>query len=252
MRRAVLLACPLLGACSLLDFEALDRKADAAGRDSASDGSVRECERIHTFCEDFDQPGLESRWSIVGNAAGAPLIDGAKFTSPPSSLLTRALVGSAPVATPYLSKTFAAGGTTKIDLALSIGDVTLGATSTLHAVALSLKPPPLGFDDYAFLVNIGGGVTSMVVTAQPSGGAKFYEYKLIDGTLPSWPVRLRVTLDFTASSATFFYQGAVIHTLAIPAVSAIPSLDLTIGVVVDATASDDVRVRFDDVSLDLK
>lgn len=89
-------------ACGGEQFTAGDGGDDASARDADTDGSadgdasvgdagnLDPCvgDAAHTFCDDFDQPTLQSWWGPNGLNCSEGVLDTADFTSPPHSFLT--------------------------------------------------------------------------------------------------------------------------------------------------------------------
>ncbi len=278
MRRRVFALCVVLGACGLFpDLSGLtgDASVDASTQDSSVDAVPPGDARLdtttdspssadsgldaaagycathtgHTFCEDFDEPNFEARWTGVSQVADASVVESdAGFVSPPNELLATATFPANSGASAYAYKHFATATTIKIQLEMLVA--TAGLVQ-IDPLMIFFNPPPAGYTHYEIHIDSGDGHFGYNYT--PDGGANTNPDVSFTTPVGAWHA-FEVDIDMTTSSVQVLVDGvSQVNTTLLATVSP-TAFDLRVGVVsgLGGVTAATGALQFDNVVVDTK
>jgi hypothetical protein len=278
MRRCVLAICVVLGACGLFpDISGLtggDAGIDASTQDAGVDAMPPVDARLdtttdspssvdsgigdagycathtgHTFCEDFDEPNFESRWTGVQTTAGASVVESdAGFVSPPNELLATATFPASSGAAAYAYKHFATANSIKIQLEML---VTMAGLPQIDPLMIFFNPPPAGYTHYEIHIDSGDGHFGYNYT--PDGGTNTNPDVSFTTPIGAWHA-FEVDIDMTTSNVQVLVDGvSQVNTTLLATVSP-TAFDLRVGVVsgLGGTTAATGIVQVDNVLVDTK
>jgi hypothetical protein len=203
----------------------------------------------HTFCEDFDEPNFQARWTGTTVPTDASVVESdASSVSPPNELLVTVPVpASASPADAYTYKHFATAKTAKIQLQLMANWTGL---ATLDPVVVELNPPPSGYKHYDIHVDVADDHLGNNYTPN-DGGANVNTDTTFTNPFQAWH-NLEIDLDLTKSTVQLFVDGVSAASWTIAPTSP-TGFDLrvgSIGVQNGTTTATTAIVQVDDVLVD--
>lgn len=188
----------------------------------------------HAFCEDFDEPGFETRWTgVVKSPSSSTVVESdAAAISLPNEMLSSATFPSGNSAShAYAFEHFPTANSLKVQAEILVDPVAL---PQIDPVTIVLNPPPPGYSYYDVHVDTGDGHLGNNYT--PEGGANVNTDTTFANALSAWH-NLELDIDLTKSSVKVFVDGALATSWTIASTSP-TGFDLQLGVTAGASALD--------------
>ena len=275
MRRAIVVACAATVACALFpDLSSLS-ESDGGGTLDASDAADAKTSDValdvdgadaivitdagndapfcathmgHTFCEDFDEPGFETRWNgvvTIPDASTAVESDASSVSAPNELLATSTFPPNTGGVPAYAYKHFTTAKTLKLQVALLVEPSTM---AQCDPVEISLTPPA-AYKTYQIHIDISTQHVGYTTTPN-DGGSSTTTDTPFTMTFPTWR-NLELDLDLTTSVLAILVDGTptVNWTIAPLAPTA---FDVRLGVVLGLSGSTSATpvVHVDNVLID--